>query len=39
VELVTDAIQSLDARGRARTLAEFTAAGGVLTDSARVLSV
>lgn len=39
VELVTDAIQALDADANARTLAEFTAAGGVLTASARVLSV
>lgn len=39
VELVTDAIQSLDDGAGARTLAEFTAAGGVLTDSARLLSV
>jgi nicotinamidase/pyrazinamidase len=39
VELVTDAIQSLDDQAAARMLAEFTAAGGVLTDTARVLSV
>jgi nicotinamidase/pyrazinamidase len=39
VELVTDAIQTLDADAGARTLAEFTAAGGVLSDSTRVLSV
>lgn len=39
VELVTDAIQSLDDQAAAQMLAEFTAAGGVLTDTARVLSV
>lgn len=37
VELVTDAIQSLDAAGASRTLTEFTAAGGRLTTSANVL--
>lgn len=39
VELVTDAIQSLDEQAAAQTLAEFTAAGGVLTSADRVLSV
>lgn len=39
VELVASAIQSLDEQAAARTLAEFTAAGGVLTDPDRVLSV
>jgi len=39
VELVTDAIQSLDDQAAARMMAEFTAAGGVLTDASRVLSV
>lgn len=39
VELVTGAIQSLDDQAAARTLAEFNAAGGVLTDLDRVFSV
>jgi nicotinamidase/pyrazinamidase len=37
VELVTDAIQPLDAAGASRTLADFTAAGGRLITSANVL--
>ena len=36
VELVTDAIQSLDAAAARRTLAEFTSAGGRLTTVAAV---
>lgn len=39
VELVTDAIQSLDPQAGARMLADFTAAGGVLTVADRALSV
>lgn len=39
VELVTGAIQALEEEAGARMLAEFSSAGGVLTDSARVLSV
>ena len=39
VELVTDAIQSLDPQAGARMLADFTEAGGVLTVADRALSV
>ena len=38
VELVTDAVKELDAAARDRFLAEFTAAGGVLTDSREVMA-
>ena len=36
VEVVTDAIRSLDGEAGARTLAEFQAAGGILTTTAGV---
>jgi nicotinamidase/pyrazinamidase len=39
VELVTDAIRSLTDEARTRTLADFTAAGGVLTTVATVTGV
>lgn len=39
VELVTDAIQTLNPDESARTLAEFTAAGGVLRTVSEVISV
>jgi nicotinamidase/pyrazinamidase len=39
VELVTDAIQTLDEKSGVQTLADFTAAGGVLTTSSQVMSV
>jgi nicotinamidase/pyrazinamidase len=38
VELVTDAVRSLDEGAGARMFGEFTAAGGVLTTSERVFS-
>jgi len=37
VEIVTDAIRPLNDENGAKTLAEFTAAGGHLTDSGRVI--
>jgi len=36
VEIVTDAVRSLSAEASAKMLAEFTAAGGVLTTAAKV---
>jgi nicotinamidase/pyrazinamidase len=39
VEIVTDAVRALNAQEGARTLAEFTAAGGVLTTTAGVLAL
>jgi nicotinamidase/pyrazinamidase len=38
VELVTDAVRSLDQAASARFLAEFEAAGGVLTTTAQVMT-
>ncbi len=38
VELVTDAVETLDEEHSRRTLEEFTAAGGVLTTSAEVMA-
>jgi nicotinamidase/pyrazinamidase len=38
VELVTDAVKELDASAQSRMLAEFTAKGGVLTNSTRIMS-
>ena len=39
VELVTDAVRSLDERTAKQMMAEFTAAGGVLTTVAEVTGV
>ncbi len=38
VELVTDAIKELDAAAGAKTMMDFTAAGGTLTTMERVLA-
>jgi len=38
VELVTDAIQSLDGAAASKMTAAFTAQGGVLTSSAAVMA-